>query len=238
MSINKKQLLLLLPFICFIIGYTISTLIIGSKTYATPKLIGLSLYEAIKLTSPHQINIRILSEKESAHIPAGIILNQKPSPGRIIKAHQSIFITTTKSPPDIIAPLLLHKPQASIEKICHDMNLKLKTYEIEHASPSYSCITQLPQANKIIHDKKIIAYCAKEKQNMYLMPDFTGQELTDVMNFLKEYTDRISLFHGTQKIAIYSGQKATVISQKPLAGSLISIKSPLNIQLEINTEVT
>lgn len=236
MIVDKKQVFLALPFVCFVMGYLVSTCIIGNKTYITPTLTGLSLYEAMKLTSPYQINIRILSEKESAHIPAGTILNQKPSPGRTIKAHQSIFITTTKSPPDIIAPFLLQKQQAPIEKTCHDMSLKLKTHEIEHSSPSHNCIAQLPQANKIIHDKKIIVYIAKEKQNMYLMPDFTNQKLTDVMIFLKDYTDKISLFQGNQKITPTSDHKGTIISQKPLAGSLISIKSPLNIQLEIDKE--
>lgn len=234
MHINKKNLFIFLPFACFIIGYLLSNLIIGSKTYVTPQLTGLSLYEAIKLTSPHQINIRILSEKESANIPAGTILSQKPSAGRIIKAHQSVLVTTTKAPPDIIMPLLLQQPLHIAEKTCHDMHLKCKTYELEYPAPVNSCIAQLPQAKDVIKDKKIIIYCTKEKQDMFLMPDFTNQSLEAVLNELKDYTDKISIFKNSQKISSPCLADTKIIAQKPLAGSLIAINPPLSIQLEIN----
>ena len=234
MFINKKNILIFLPFLCFFAGYIISNIVIGSKTYVTPKLVGLSLYEAVKLTSPHQINIRILSEKEVSNIPAGTILSQKPSPARIIKAHQPVFVTTTKSPPDIISPLLQTLSIEAIEKKCHEMNLKFKSYELEYLAPCNSCIAQLPQANEIVRDKKMIVYCAKDKLNMYIMPDFTLKPLIQVIDFLKEYTDKIEIFNGTQKINFPYNQNAKVVSQKPLAGSLISIKPPLRIQLEVN----
>ena len=234
MYIDKKYIFIVLPFLCFTIGYFLSNVIIGNKTYTTPKLIGLSLYEAIKITSPHQINIRILSEKESANIPAGTILSQKPSPGRIIKTHQPIFVTTTKALPDVITPNLLQQRFDSIEKTCHDMRLKYKTYELEYPAPTQSCIAQLPQGGDIIHDKKVIIYCAKDKQNMYLMPDFSNQPLEQVLNELKDYTDKIAVFRGTQKLAMPYQATAKIIAQKPLAGSLVSINPPLNVQLEIN----
>jgi len=234
MYINKKQLFIILPFTFFITGYLISNLIVGNKTYITPKLTGLSLYEAIKLTSANQINIRISSEKESANIPAGTILSQKPSPGRVIKAHQPILVTTTKCPPNIIAPNLLQQSQISIAKTCQDMHLKYKSYELEYAAPTNSCIAQLPQAKDIINDKKMIIYCAKEKQNMYLMPDLTNQSLEQVLEFLKNYTEKVSIFRGTQKLTMPYPAQSKIITQKPLAGSLVSIKPPLNIQLEIN----
>lgn len=233
MFINKKTLYILLPFTCFIIGYVVSNILIGNKNYTTPNLVGLSLYEAIKLTSPHQINIRILSEKENANIPAGIILSQRPSPDRIIKTHQPIFVTITKSLPDIKAPLLLQQSYESVEKICRDMKLKIKSYEFEYAAPYRSCIAQLPLANTIIHDKKMIIYCAKDKQDLYIMPDFVNQSLTDVCDCLKGYTDKISVFKNAQKIIEPYHQEAKIITQKPLAGSLISMSPILNVQLEI-----
>lgn len=234
MHIDKKYLLIFLPFACFIIGYLLSNFAIGNKTYITPQLTGLSLYEAIKITSPHQINMRILSEKESANIPAGTILSQKPSPGRIIKTHQPILVTTTKAPPDIVAPYLLQQSLESIEKTCHDMHLKHKIYSIEYPAPANSCIAQLPQAKDIIHDKKIIIYCAKDKHNMYLMPDFTNQQLETVLNELKDYTDKIFIFRGNQKLNPPYELNSKIVAQKPLAGSLVSIKPPLTVQLEIS----
>lgn len=233
MNINNKYTILLLPFICFIAGYLLSALITGNKTYITPRLTGMSIYEAIKTTSPHQINIRILSEKESEHVPAGTIISQKPSAGRAIKTHQPIFVTTTKMPPQTTAPQLLQLQKTDINKICHDLNLKAKTYYLEYQAPSYSCIGQLPESTHIVHDHKIITYLAKDKLNMYLMPDLTKQPLKLSLELLQNYTDKVTVYMGTQKQFEPYPENATIINQKPLAGSLISIQPTPLIQLEI-----
>lgn len=164
----------------------------------------------------------------------GTILTQKPSPGRLIKTHQPIVVTTTKAPADTIAPALLQQSRESIEQTCHDMHLKFKSYELEYPAPVNSCIAQLPQAHDIIYDKKMILYFAKDKPNLYIMPDLTKQPLDQALETLKNYTDKISVFQGSQKIISPYPKTAKIIAQKPLAGSLVSIKPPLNIQLEIS----
>lgn len=233
MKIDKKQILIFLPFACFILGYFVSNIIIGNKTYITPQLTGLSIYEAVKLTSEHQINIRILSEKENAHTAPGTILTQKPSPGRAIKSHQQILVSITKAPADLTAPLLLQQPRDCIEKTCNEMHIKCKPYELEYPAPSQSCIAQIPQAHDIINDKKIILYFAKNKQDMYVMPDLNNQFLDEVLEKLKNITTKIDVFRNQQKVSLPHEINTKIIHQKPLAGSLISLNQPLTVQLEI-----
>ncbi|MBI2352889.1 PASTA domain-containing protein [Candidatus Dependentiae bacterium] len=234
MNIDKKYLFILLPFICFAAGYLLSSFIIGNKTYATPKLVGLSLYDAIKLTSPHQMNIRIVSEKENAHIPPNTILTQKPNPGRLIKTHQPILISISKMPADAIAPSFLQQSRSVIEKSCKDLHIKFKSYNFEYPLPAETCIAQLPQADQPIKDKKMILYFAKNKTNLFIMPDLVHQPLENAINFLKTFNTKTSIFQNACKIeSPHFPSNGMIIAQKPLAGSLVSFDSPLTIQLEI-----
>tara|TARA_B100000674_G_C37889022_1_gene938048 strand:- start:273 stop:977 length:705 start_codon:yes stop_codon:yes gene_type:complete len=232
-NVSTKNLLFILPFICFVLGYSICNILIGNKTYTTPNLIGITTYEALKLTSPHQINIRIVAEKESNHIPAGTILNQKPSAGRLVKTHQPILVTTTKSPPIITAPQLTTQKQNYIETTCKDMHLKCKLYHIEYQAPAQSCIGQLPYAGDTVEDNKMTCYIAQNKVNMYIMPDLTQHSLPEVLNFLNQHSERVSIFYGSKKIKEPYTGFTKVISQKPLAGSIIKLDSKLHIYLEV-----
>lgn len=233
LSLDKKYILIFVPFICFFFGYLLCNLIIGSKTYQTPNLTGLSIYDAVKLTSPHQINIRILSEKERSDIPEGTILSQKPSAGRLIKTHQPVFVVTTKSPPEIKAPLFVKESLSTIEKMCHDNRLKCKTHVIEYPSPVNSCIAQIPHAGETVLDKKINIYVAQNRQDLYLMPDLTNQPLSMVIDLLKEQQSKIVVYQGSTKLTPPYKDSYKVITQKPLAGSLISLEKPCNIQLQV-----
>lgn len=234
MPLDKKYIFTIIPFICFFIGYIICNFLIGSKAYVTPNLTGLSIYEAVKVTSAHQINIRIISEKESQDVAPGTIISQKPSAGREIKTHQSIFIITTKTPPPIITPNLTGQSSSQIEQQCNDLKLKYKCYPLEFPAPTNSCIAQFPAAKTIIQDKKILLYTAQEKSNMYLMPDLINQKLNPVLTTLSNYTDKVTIYQGKQKLSPPFKEDLTVVVQKPLAGSIIPLQSPLHIQLQVS----
>lgn len=233
MKIDKKYVYTILPFTCFAFGYLLANLVIGNKTITTPKLTGLSIYEALKTTSPQQLNIRILSEKKSKDIPEGTIINQKPTPGRLIKAHQPIFVTTTTAPPETHAPQCTQQTYKDVERLCQEHSIKAKSYQLEFPAPSESCIAQIPQPYEIVHDKKMVLYFAKNKVNMYLMPDLTNKSLEEVMSFLESHPDtKTSIYQGSQKLE-KPDESMRVVAQNPLAGSLISLQPPLKIQLKV-----
>ncbi len=230
---NNLKWLIGLPFFCFTIGYLLANYCIGNKTYKTPNLVGLRLHEALKLLTPYQVHLHILSEKKCANIPANTILTQNPAPERAVKAHQSVFVTITKAPEDTKAPQLLTKTEAEIKQHCHDLHIKYKMYHVPYQAPSGTCFAQLPQAHEILTDKKMILYCAAPKQDSYLMPDFTKHTLHEVLAALAAYTTDIAVFYTTQKITAPYPEQAIIIAQKPLAGSLISLEKMPSMQLEI-----
>ena len=184
----SKYLAPTIPFICFFLGYALSNLLVGNKTYKTPELIGLSLHQAIEKTSPYQITIQLVAEKECPGAPQGTIISQKPSPGRSIKSHQSILVVTTKLPPAAKAPSVLGKTQDQVEKIQKSEHIKLKTYSLNYPAPKGVCIGQIPQPGQSIIDKKMTLYTTKEKQNKYIMPTLIDKNAAEVVEFLKSHS--------------------------------------------------
>ena len=232
-TFEKKYFFYTIPFICFFLGYLICNLFIGNTTYITPNLTGLSVYEAVKETSPYQVGIRIISEKENQNIPAGTIINQKPLPGRSIKTHQSIYVVTTRKAPDVTAPDLRTLSTQHIEKKCEELGLKYKIYPIDFSAPVQSCIAQLPNKGDIVHDKKMIFYTAQEKPNMYLMPNLINYNVQEVIAALQHNIKKLTIYQGKQKLHPPYKDNLRIIQQKPIAGSIISLDNPLHIQLEV-----
>jgi len=229
-----KYTLPFLPFFFFLIGYILSNLLVGTSTYIAPNLIGLTIYDAVKHTSHQHLNIQLISEKECFGINPGTILAQKPSPGRLIKRHQSILVTTAKLPQTTLASSYTGKTIDSIKKSCKQDNIKIKDYSLVYPFPQGTCIAQIPQPEQPIINKKLILYTAKNQSNMYLMPNYINKNITDAIHSLKQYPMPITIIHNNQIISTPE-QKSfmKIVAQKPLAGSLITLNNNLSIQLEV-----
>jgi len=210
-------------------------LFIGNKSYQAPALIGLSLHQAIEQTSPLNITIQLICEKECLGTIPGTIISQKPSQGRLIKSHQSILVVTTKLPATVMAPRFIGQTEEKIEHLKKSHQIKIKTYSLSYPAPMGSCIGQIPQENQPIADHKMVLYIAKEKPNQYIMPKLINQNISDVVNFLNKHNLNIVIFHQNQRvIPPYQDQESmAVISQKPLPGTMISLKDKATIHVEI-----
>lgn len=230
----KIYLLTAIPFICFILGYGLSNMFIGNKSYTTPNLIGLTIHEAVTQTSPFHINIQLADQKECPGIAPGTILTQKPTAGRLIKSHQSIIVVTSKLPDTALAPKALGLAQSVAQDLCAQQKIKCKLYPIQHQLPANTCIGQTPQQGQPIPDKKLVLYIADNSSNSYIMPTLTNQPLQTVLNFLKLHAITVQIFEKSQKILPPYNENLTVTAQKPSAGSFISLQKNTNIQLEVS----
>lgn len=233
MSHFKSFLFLAMPFICFIIGYGISNLIMGNKTHTTPNLIGLTTLEAIEQTSPSHINIQLIAQKECPGVTHGTIVSQKPAPGRLIKSHQSIMVVTAKQPQARLAPDTTNKTEEEVNKICRDDHVKLKSYPLSYQLPTGTCIGQIPEKGQPIPDKKLIIYTASNKNETYLMPNVINMNLQEVVLFLQKHRVQLTIFHKNQKLSQPYSQELTITAQKPAPGSFVKLQDNMPVQLEV-----
>lgn len=234
MKINTKiSIFTFLPFLFFIAGYGLSSFFWGSQPFPTPDLIGKTVHEAITISSALHVNIQLLTEKEVAGITPGLIINQKPTAGRLIKPHQSILITTSKPLICSKIPDLSEIPSNQIQDFCKNHKLKCKIIKIPHTAPTGTFLGQYPAAGSSIIDQKITIYNAINNDHACFMPNLTGQKLHDVITFLQFYPVTIQAQDEHAILKPPFPETKFVIAQKPEAGSIINLEKRLCIQLEV-----
>lgn len=237
MKINNLLVLIMTPFICFAAGYFLSSIYFGANKQATPNIVGLTLQQALELTAKHRLNIQLVNQKETSDIAPGIILSQKPSAGRYIKPNQTILITISKKLAVSKTPALIGKSLKDIQSISKKENITLKTYTIDSPTEVTStCIGQFPHQNSDLPQKKIVAYIAKSPTNMYIMPNFCQQKLTDVLHALAPYQIAVCIIYNNQILQPPFEQNFVIIEQKPKAGSFIKANNNTTIQFAVETQ--
>jgi beta-lactam-binding protein with PASTA domain len=222
----------IMPFMFFVFGYIFSHFLMKSTVYQTPNLIGLKLSQALTIAAKNHATIKLLHEKECPGVEAETIISQKPSAGRLIRPNQTILITIAKETSAPVSPDLKLQKLTACEKNCKELGIKLKHFPIVYPLPQETCIGQIPQAQEIISDKKIIIYTAQEKTNIYIMPNFINKNLNEVINSLTNQEIVYTIFSNYEKIEAPYTDDLIITNQKPKQGSLIQLTKSLHIQFE------
>lgn len=198
-----------------------------------PSLLGLPLQEAITVLSCHNLNARILTEKEETDISPGTILSQNPAPQQKIKPQQSVYLVIAKKAHAAIAPELTGCIESEARKRAENLGIRLKTYAIESQHPQEYCIAQSPAPGSELAEKLMILYVSASTVPMRIFPDLRGLQIADVHNFLEKYTMQLVIMPIHDSIS--ERPAGTVLDQKPLAGSLIDIRKPLTIHVSVQS---
>ncbi len=221
------------PFVSFMMGYFFMYQLFSIDSLQTPGLVGRQLHEVITAISNKNLNIRLLATKEEPDLPTGTILSQKPTAGQPIKPNQSIYIVLSEEPPLPQAPNFIQKKQHSIKQLCKKNNIRTKNYTVANTYPADRCFAQHPEPNETIKNHTIITYISDGGKKPLLLPNFKGQPLELVLEFLENHAIKPSLTYTHRKHN--QTQEYTVIDQRPLAGTLITLDAtnPLRIQLKV-----
>ena len=233
---NIKQYFWIAPFLSFLAGYLVLHRISHVNSFKTPALVGQSLQPAIATLSAHNLNVRLITQKEDPDLPQGTILSQTPRAGHVIKPHQAVYIVISKKPQRIAAPLLINKSHTAINKELDALGIRNKTYYLTSNRPCHSCIAQLPAAGIQLEDNKITTYLSWGNDRPVLIPNLKGKSAPDVIEFLQQYNISPEIIHITKQHETHMcDTKCTIVDQRPLAGSIITLnahKAPL-IQLQV-----
>ena len=232
----SSHYLWIVPFFSFLGGYYIMSSLYTNKTLKTPLVVGLSLSHATRLLSDHNLNVRILAEKEEADLPAGTILSQNPAAKSPIKEHQSIFLVISTIPEPTVTPNLIGCSPDAIENIANSRSLKYKSYTIESNYPANTCFAQYPCPGHALDKNPLIVYIAAPHNKPVIMPNLIGQAVPEVADFLTSHDMVPQLIH---QPPIHDGHicssACSVTDQRPLAGSLVARNgtNPLHIHLQV-----
>lgn len=230
-----SQLLFITPFIAFILGYLLISLFVYEKSIKTPALLGHSVTYALRQATEQGFSLKILAEKESTDVKPGLILAQKPVPGALIKPKQAVFITLSKSPQATTVPQFLGLPENKWQELATTESIQTKVYPVRHQAPVGMVIAQTPEfSTPGDNHQQVKLFISSGPQVQRIMPDLAGIASEEAQEFLEGYGISVSLYHEPYDSRKHASlQPGTIIAQRPLAGSWISLQKPLNVQLVV-----
>ena len=232
MNIKEKiyslSLLWLIPFILFIIGYSIAHHFFTVKKIAVPHLVGLPIAQGIKKLSDHQLNIRIIAEKEDSDLPAGTIISQKPIANNFVKTQHAIFVAISRKPDAKQMPLFINKKADQVKKELDNLHVVYKIYQLPSRSMPHTILAQSPSFQAALKEP-IYVYESTPMQDSYIFPNVKEKSLKNVLSFLEHYNIKPEILYKNHS----PKENYQVIEQRPLAGTIISFTNPPNVQLQV-----
>lgn len=231
-----RKFLWTLPFICFASGYFLLTKLYPVKEIQTPAVVGKNLQEACTLLAQHSLNCRLVALKEDPLLPASTVISQNPQAGQKIKPNQTVFIVASTHPEKNVAPDFVLKNMNEIEADLNQKNIRAKTYQIPSALKENSCVAQWPEAGLTLENNKMILYCAHQINKPIIMPNLKNKKVSTVTDFLTQNNITFELVHESIiENAAHECSECTVIEQRPLAGSIITLdpQKKFRIQLQV-----
>lgn len=236
---NIKNLFWMIPFISFSLGYIAIQKLLHIPETTVPHLVGKHVHAILPIITQHNLNIRLIDQKEEPDLPEGIILSQTPISGANIKQNQPLFIVTTKKPSVTRAPqcIGLNNDELVIQLQTHGIHPRI--YYMPHPYPEKICFAQSPHYNEPLEKNKLILYISSGNNKPIIWPDFTNQSLQNVINFLDTYHIQPHIINDCQNIC-YTYTELVVIDQRPFAGTLLTLDEckPLSVQLRVTHKDT
>jgi len=224
-----------LPFACFVGSYLLMSLLFRVRQVSVPSLVGKDLRTALLHISDANLNARLVGEKEESELPAGTVIRQTPGRGQPVRPHQSIFLVTSRQPPPLIMPDLVGKQSEQVVRVIKEQGVKTKTFHVPSVYPSDTCIGQIPCPLAHVGRKSSFCYIAIPTTKPIIWPTFLGRPLEEVLSFLETHQIPAQVTHHGTTRTIHAQGDYTVVDQRPLAGSLITLEQerPPLVQLEV-----
>jgi beta-lactam-binding protein with PASTA domain len=223
------------PFLLFLFGYIGTYLFLQQESIVTPNVIGKSLQEAVVLLSKQRLGVRLVREQEDSSIPEGTIMDQIPRSNNKIRPNQNIFVTISKKPSLFLAPTFLG---------CNIKDIQAKSFKGDidllgiHCFGEYSaniCFAQYPKPGQLLSRKFIVAYVSRGSFPLYIVPNFKGLSVSQVKDFLRLEDGQLEIVHLQEVLNSHTCVNCYVIDQRPIAGSIISLDKPFQIQVQVGS---
>jgi hypothetical protein len=227
-----NKYLWLLPFISFLGGYWLMSILYKTKTIQAPALVGQTVQEALRITAGKSLSIRMVKEQEDPDLPAGTIISQNPSPNTPIKGHQAIQCVLSKKT-ERRTPRLLGKKIEDMQAELDAMGLTYKIHPIASSAPDMTCIAQDPAPDTPMTSKMIHVYTAQSTIQQFLFPDLRQKNVGDVKNFLSSAPVIIQVSNAFELPEDHTCTDCIVSDQRPRPGTIVSLdkEKPIQVQL-------
>lgn len=218
------------PFVLFMVGYAFAYFCMQKKSVMVPSIMGLTVQEAAGVLARHNMAMRLREEKEDEQFPEGTILQQVPAAYQRVRPQQQIFVTVAKAPQKILAPYFLHKDSMAVERSAAQVKITTKQIQLKSRYPKNLCFAQSVTPGQPLERLKMIAYISAGDDELVIMPNVVGLPLDQVQDFFKRSGVQVQAVGLDDQIQ--SRDKAVVVEQNPMAGTIIDLTKLKQVHLQ------
>lgn len=231
---NIARFLWLTPFISFVLGYLLLSLVSPAPVLPAPALIGQSLDKAAVILSQKNLNLRIIGYKDEPDLLEGTIISQTPSAGSAIKEHQALYLVIARKPLPLQMPDLQNKTAQEALKIIESRSISAKVAPLPSDNQNQQCIAQHPASGMAITEQGIIIY-TNQNQKPVIMPNLKRKSVDETLSFLQLHGCLAEILHSIPSQQDHQCNNCIILDQRPIAGSLLIItpEKPLKVQLQV-----
>jgi len=231
----RYLIIAILPFLVFVSGYYVASLVWGAIRIDVPAVVGLSSHNAMYYLSQRHLYPFVMACQENAYVPEGTVVQQVPQSGQLVKPNQTIFLVTTCLPPKKETPEFVGMSEEAARDQAQQAHVDVRTYAIPSAYPEGWVFAQIPQAGHALEHNHVVLYVARRAFPWYIVPSFSGSDVVEVISFCHKHNMAVNIFTrgGVRLPQELAPHTYTVAHQKPIPGTFIDIQKPPVIQLVV-----
>ncbi len=203
--------------------FVLSTLItmyflIKGESVKVPDIRGKKIDEAIVILKRSGVGIKIKDERYTFKYDKGQIVEQVPQPGSSIKKGHTVFVVVSKGKDVVKIPDIVGKDFKTLDIELLEYHLVVgRRAAIHSGTPKGVVIAQFPPAGvQVPAESEINVLISNgERKKAYIMPDFIGKNIQDVMPRIKGAGLSIG---PVREIPYETLPKGIIVRQFPQAG--------------------
>lgn len=194
---------------------------IHGRQESMPKLVGVSLEGAQRMTSNLGLELKVEDKIYSTQYPANQVAQQMPPPGTRLKMGQHVHVLVSLGPPQLNVPNLIGDSMRAARITAIQRGLTVGNIAVlpwpgdpelvvEQDPPAAAPEVRTPAVNLLIS--------TAEEPRAYLCPRFIGQPMTEVRRIVEKNGFKIGQ---VTPVPISGGSQGVVLTQNPPSGSKI-----------------
>ncbi len=218
----------------FFIGFVITNYIImpiyvrASKEMEVPDVCGLEFENAKRILAQKLLSGELDVERYCEDIPPGVVVSQRPAPGKIVKQGKKIFLTISKGGEKVRVPYIIGLDISQASNILASSNLFVGEVSYRHSPlKENTVISTDPPVDAFLSRNNRINLILSKGPLSLSMPDLTGYYLEDAKRRIKQ----LGLQLGEVTYTTSSPLCNIVILQSPRVGKEIKQGDKVNLIL-------
>ena len=196
-----------------------------------PKLVGLSLESAQRISSGLGLELKVEDKIYSPQYPANAIAQQMPPTGTPLKIGQHVHVLVSLGPPQLVVPNLVGDSVRAARITAIQRGLTVGDISVLPwpGDPDQVVAQDPPPATPEVRTPTVnLLVSGGAEPPAYLCPRFIGQPIADVRRILEKNAFKLGQ---VTSVATNGGSQGIILTQYPPAGSKIGSDAVFSFQI-------